>query len=131
MSDILFDTNILILALRRNHAALSLLQQFAVDGDALFVSSITRTEILAGMHPHEEDATFALLDTIPVLPVDTIIADEAGRLIYTYARQGIQISLPDAMIGATALKRNLLLYTTNRKHYPFANLDMRGLPSQE
>ncbi|RLT45233.1 MAG: type II toxin-antitoxin system VapC family toxin [Chloroflexi bacterium] len=130
MSNVLLDTNILILALRQNPLALSLLEQFIGDGDSLFVSSVTRTEILAGMHPREEEATFALLDTIPVLPVDMATADRAGRLIYTYARQGIQLSLPDAMIGATALQRNLLLYTTNRKHYPFANLDVRGLPSR-
>ncbi|MBI3959797.1 MAG: type II toxin-antitoxin system VapC family toxin [Chloroflexi bacterium] len=129
MSNVLLDTNILILALRRNPLAISLLEQFVVNGDVLFVSAVTRTEILAGMHPHEEDATFALLDTIPVLPVDVTIADRAGRLIYTYARQGIQLSLPDTLIGATALQRNLLLYTTNRKHYPFPNLDVRGLPS--
>jgi hypothetical protein len=29
------------------------------------------------------------------------------------------------------LQRNLLFYTTNRKHYPFAGLDVRGLTSQE
>lgn len=130
MSNVLLDTNILILALRRNPLALSLLEQFIADGDSLFVSSVTRTEILAGMHPREEDKTFALLNTIPVLSVDVAIADRAGRLIYAYARQGVQLSIPDAMIGATALQRNLLLYTTNRKHYPFANLDVRGLPSQ-
>jgi len=131
MSNVLLDTNILILALRRNSTALSLLERFIADGDALFVSAVTRTEILAGMHPREEEATFALLNLIPVLPVDVTIADRAGRLIYTYARQGIQFSLPDAMIGATALQDNLLLYTTNRKHYPFPSLDVRGLPSLE
>ena len=55
------------------------------------------------------------------LPVDEAIADRAGRLIYQYARQGIQLSFADVLIAATALE-HLTLATTNPKHFPIPEL---------
>jgi predicted nucleic acid-binding protein len=51
------------------------------------------------------------------LSVNKFIADRAGRMIYNYARQGFQVSFPDALIAATALEHGLTLVTTNVKHF--------------
>ena len=59
-------------------------------------------EILAGMRPHEEERTMELLDSLENLPLDGATADQAGRLIYQYARQGIQLSFPDALTLASS-----------------------------
>ncbi len=127
MADCLLDTNILILALRSDPKALDLLDALGRKKERECISVATRTEILAGMRPHEEERTMELLDSLENIPVDESIADRAGRLIYQYARQGVQFSFPDAIIAATALHHNLTLATTNPRHFPVPDLRLHLL----
>ena len=121
------DTNILILALRSDPKGLGLLDMLDRKRERVCISVATRAEILAGMRPHEEERTMELLDSLENLPVDEATADLAGRLIYQYARQGIQFSFPDALIAATALRHDLTLATTNPKHFPVPDLRLHPL----
>lgn len=121
MADYLLDSNVLILHLRERPEITALLTRWGKEG-TLYISVATRTEIVAGMRPHEEERTLELLDSLENLPVDEAIADRAGRLIYQYARQGIQLSFADALIAATALEHDLTLATTNPKHFPIPEL---------
>jgi predicted nucleic acid-binding protein len=123
MADYLLDTNVLILHLRERPDITALLTRWS-EASVLYISTVTRTEILAGMHPHEEARTVELLDSLTSIIVDEAIADQAGRLIYQYTHQGIQLSFPDALIAATALQRNLTLVTTNAKHFPIPELHL-------
>jgi predicted nucleic acid-binding protein len=123
MADHLLDTNVLILHLRGRTPITAMLTRWGETSD-LYISVVTRTEILAGMRPHEEVRTMALLDSLTNLVADETIADHAGRLIYQYARQGVQLSFPDALIAATALQHNLTLATTNAKHFPMPELSL-------
>ena len=66
----------------------------------------------------------ALLDALRSLAVGPSVADRAGRLIYEYAREGIQFSVPDALIAATAIEHELTLVTTNPGHFPIPELDV-------
>jgi len=121
MADYLLDTNVLILHLRRNPDITTLLAELS-DSGVLYVSVLTRTEVLAGMHAHEEARTLELLDALALLPADAAVADRAGRLIYRNARQGTRLSFADALIGATALQHNLTLVTANARHFPLPEL---------
>jgi tRNA(fMet)-specific endonuclease VapC len=112
----LLDTNVLIFALRRNAAALDLLEQLRQRDDAT-ISVATRAEVLAGMRPHEEPTTMALLNSLRNLPVTDEVADLAGRLIYRLARSGVQLSFPDALISGTAIAHDLAIITTNVVHF--------------
>jgi tRNA(fMet)-specific endonuclease VapC len=112
----LLDTNVLIFALRRNTTALDLLERLRQRDDAT-ISVATRTEILAGMRPHEEPTTMALLNSLRNLPVTDEVADIAGGLIYRLARNGVQLSFPDALISATAIVHDLSIITTNAVHF--------------
>jgi predicted nucleic acid-binding protein len=126
MADYLLDTNVLILHFRNHPDITTLLTQWGATS-TLYISVATRTEILAGMHPHEEQKTMELLDSLNSLPINETIADQAGRLIYQYARQGVQLSFPDAQIAATALYYNFTLVTTNVKHFPMPELKLHPL----
>jgi len=117
MSSYLLDTNVLILALRRDLNVLDWLD-VARSAHYLHASVISRTEVFAGMHPREEQITEELLASLISLPVTVSIADRAGRMIYKHARKGFQVSFPDALIAATALEHGLTLVTTNIKHFP-------------
>ena len=101
MAELLLDTNVLILHLRQRGSTTNFLLRWG-QRDNLHISVVTRTEILAGMRPHEEHMTLDLLASLTNLPVTPAVADRAGRLIYTAARKGIQTSFPDALIAATA-----------------------------
>lgn len=127
MADYLLDTNVLILALRSDPKALDSLDALDRKREHVCISVATRTEILAGMRPHEEERTIELLGSLDNLLVDEITADQAGRLIYQYACQGIQLSFPDALIAATALHHGLTLATTNPKHFPIPDLRLQPL----
>lgn len=127
MADYILDSNILILALRSDPKALDLLDALELKKERMCISVVTRTEILAGMRPQEEERTMELLDSLENLPVDEAIADRAGRLIYQYARQGVQLSFPDAVIAATTLHHDLTLATTNPKHFPIPELRLHPL----
>jgi len=126
VADYLLDSNVLILHLRERPEITALLTQWGKEG-ALYISVATRTEILAGMRAQEEKRTMDLLNSLENLAVDEAIADQAGRLIYQYARQGIQFSFPDALIAATALFHDLTLVTTNPRHFPVPDLRLYPL----
>lgn len=126
MTDYLLDTNILILHLRNRPDITEMLNQWQMMRN-LFISTVVRTELLAGMHRNEEGKTLTLLDSMISLPVDLYIADLAGRLIYQYARQGVALGLPDTLIAATALVHDLTLVTTNTRHFPFQDLKIHAV----
>ena len=121
MADLLLDSNILILHLRKRGSASEFLLQWGGE-DNLCVSVVTRAEIIAGMRPREVGVTMELLEAMPSESVTPPVADRAGRLIYTLSRNGVQISFPDALIAATALEHDLTLVTTNARHFPVAGL---------
>jgi predicted nucleic acid-binding protein len=123
VANCLLDSNIPILALRGKAAALHLLDDLRIEG-ALYISVVSRVEILAGMRPHEEAITMALLDSLISLPATVAVADQAGRWIYQYAQRGIQLSFPDALIAATVAAHGLTLVTTNARHFPMEGLQV-------
>ncbi|MCQ3937528.1 MAG: hypothetical protein DPW18_10845 [Chloroflexi bacterium] len=121
MSDYLLDTNILILYLRKTPGYLELLDTLAAD-DTLYISAITRLEIIRGMRDREREATFDVLDSLETIEISIEIADKAGELIRTWRTQGVVLEDADALIAATALEHGLALVTTNAKHFSMPDL---------
>ena len=104
MADYLLDTNILILHLRGRKDVSTLLTKWSKTG-TLFISVVTRTEILAGMHPHQSKRTMALLNSLTTINVDGAIADQAGsqarrRIRSRHHRHPTEIGCGAARSGA-------------------------------
>lgn len=117
----LLDTNFIIGLLRGAGPYFDYLDRL-VDEMVPAISAATRSEVFAGCHPHEERATKYLLDRFETITVDVSIADLAGRYIYRFQRRGVTLHLEDALIGATAVVKGLILVTRNVAHFPMLTL---------
>ena len=120
MSNYLLDTGIVIRHLRGQRRIVQLLRGFGASG-RLSVATVTRLEMHAGMFPEEKYATQKLLSRFVTYDMDRDIADRAGDYIRESGMRGSVLSVPDAIIAATAIKHGLTLVTLNRG-------DFEGIP---
>ena len=114
---LVLDTCILIHAER--HGALDF-SPWASHGDA-FISAITVSELLVGVHRADSDArrarrsafVEAILAQLPALDFTTETARVHAGLFATLSQQGQMIGAHDLIIAATALLHDCVVLTTN------------------
>ena len=121
VSDHILDTNILIRYLRKMQGYKDLLRETNRKG-WVYISAMTRLEIVRGMLEPEREDTFDLLDSLETIHITGEIADLAGELIRSWRSQGVILSDTDALIAASALQSGLTLVTTNPRHFPMPEL---------
>jgi predicted nucleic acid-binding protein len=125
---ILLDTSIIIDALRMRRGRREFLDMRNEAGDTLACSTVTVAEVYAGMRPDETAATEEYLENLVYIEVTGEITRTAGSLKYAWARKGVTIDIPDAIIAATTLSFNLCLATDNLRHFPMPGLNHLHLP---
>jgi len=114
---ILVDTNILIEIYRDNQLIIDKVRSIGQENIA--VSVITNAELMYGArNKNELQSILKEIKKLTVLNLDTDISSKFVQLIEKYALSH-KLSLPDAMIAATAICRNLALYTLNTKDFIF------------
>jgi tRNA(fMet)-specific endonuclease VapC len=121
MSDYLIDTGILIRYFRKVEGYRDLLDTLAQD-DLLYISAMTRLEIVRGMRDREREPTFELLNSLETVVINSEIADGAGELIRSWQSRGMMLGDADAIIASTAIQNGLALVTTNAKHFPMSEM---------
>lgn len=112
--DYLVDTNILIDSLR-GLAQASVFLRHARKQGTLWISVITLTELYAGRgtkQAREATRISRLLRHFRIAYLDSSTATQGGTVVRDYG-----LTLPDALIAATALRKNLSLATRNIKHF--------------
>ncbi|MBX3056029.1 MAG: type II toxin-antitoxin system VapC family toxin [Anaerolineae bacterium] len=112
----LLDTGMVLRHLRGNRRTVSLLRHLART-ERLCISVVTRLEVFAGMHEDEQYTTQKLLSRFLTYNLDAAIADRSGELVRQRRSQDQMLSIPDAIIAATAVQHNLTLITLNQKDF--------------
>ncbi len=114
---ILCDTNILIEFYKGNPEILGELQHIGQSN--LAVSVITEAELYFGaLNKSELNMIRKHLAAISRIPVDVAVSDRFLILMQTYSLSH-KLSLPDALIAATALVHSMKLYTLNTVDFRF------------
>ena len=113
------DTDVLIDYLRGTEDAVAFIIGHVDD---IKLSSISITELYAGVRPHERTGMEAFLSLFEIVSIDSELARVAGLLKQTYfPSHGLRIA--DAIVAATAQQLSADLVTLNIRHYPmFPNL---------
>lgn len=114
---ILIDTNILIEIYRNNTIIVNTVKELGQENIA--VSDITCAELYFGARNKKELQTLAKdLKKLEILSIQTEISRKAVVLVEKYALSH-KLTIPDALIAATAIYHNLELYTLNTKDFVF------------
>lgn len=126
---VLLDTTVLIDCMRGNKSRPQLLAELVARRVVLATSAASVAELFAGLKPEHEARADALLRELEVIDVSYEIARQAGKLRYSWARRGKTLSLPDALIAATAIAAGAALATDNQRDFPMSGLELYPLPS--
>ena len=118
----LIDTDILIDISKGIEKALEYLE--SLKGE-LFISEITAMELIVGARNKEEIIEIEkFLINYNKINLNEKITEHAYELLKEHA-QSRGLTIPDALIAATAKINNLKILTRNKKHYaPIKNLDL-------
>lgn len=120
----LIDTCVLIDHLRGYEPARDwLISSIVGNSDAVYISVITLTELLAGVIPRQEKPLRQLLSLMKCLGIEEPIGRAAGEYLRKW-RLGCGLDVPDALIAATAKQHGLSLVTLNRRHFPMDDLSI-------
>jgi predicted nucleic acid-binding protein len=120
MTNFLLDSGIIIQHLRKRNKY-SLLDELAVQG-RLFISTMTRFEILRGIRERERSDTAETLEALENFPIDNAVADLAGELVRAWRAKGVTLGDADVLIATTAIHNGLALVTTKPRHFPIPDL---------
>ena len=125
----LLDTNVIsLLDPRRARLTTDLVQWIAIHGNVLYLSTMTLTEMEAGIlklrrlgsEARASELSFLLERIIAdfgdrVLPMDALTALTVARLAEQVRPRVVELA--DLIVGATAKRHDLTLLTSNKKHF--------------
>jgi tRNA(fMet)-specific endonuclease VapC len=118
---ILCDTNILIEFYKSNPVIISELRKIGQDNIA--ASVVTSGELIYGaINKKELRQILADLSSLHVLEIDSSICRLFLQLMEKYSLSH-NLTLPDAILAATAIRHDIPLYTLNLKDFKY----MKGL----
>jgi len=116
----MLDTNICILAIKKNTNVLMRLKQHK----ELFMSAITLSELEHGVYysnilyrQKNRIALINFLSIITILPYDDMAAQEYGKLRADLQKRRCLIGNMDMLIAAHALSKNMILATNNTREF--------------
>ena len=122
----LFDTNILIAYLNGDKEINAGINRLIQDRRALFISSISRAEVLSlpSLRPNDIDDIKAFLKNFISIPLNDQIAESAAFLRRIYPK----FSLPDLMIAGTAYFHDMYIFTRDKQMHKIKEITCVDVP---
>lgn len=121
---VMVDTSIIVDHLRDDPRAVALMSDLFASEERVWAVTPTRTEIIAGLRPHETQPMGRLFAVISWIDIDSAIADAAGELARRYHASHRGIDTVDYLIAAATESIGARLVTLNVRHFPmFPNLE--------
>jgi len=127
MAQYLLDTTTIIDHLRGDKKVNFYLEEIGTRGDIVGCCCINITETYTGMKDKEKEKTDKFIESLYYFGVTKEIAKLAGKLKQKYGKKGKTLTTSDVIIAATAITYGLILITKNIKHYPFSELEIKGI----
>lgn len=114
---ILCDTNIFIEVYKNNTTIIAVLEK--IGQEHIAASQVTSGELVFGAFNKRELAAICSdLQKISIIPINAEISQLAFELMLKFSLSH-HLSLPDALLAATAISFNFQLYTLNLKDFKF------------
>jgi len=129
MNGSLIDTNVIVKVLRGDTGAISVLDNL---GDDVYMSVIVIGELLYGANKsarseQNRNAVREKIDLFEILPIDSEIAEEYGKIKIELTTAGYSLPENDLWIAATARRSGLSLVTFDNHFHYVKNLNVIGL----
>jgi len=119
-SRLLIDSDIIIDHLRGTGNLEELIKDSAKN--SCFISVISIAEIYSLLYANEFEIVNALISQLKIFNVDLVIAKLAGTYRMNFSKSYL-LTIPDAIIAATAKIHNTILVTKNLKHFPMEDIE--------
>jgi len=114
---ILCDTDVIIEYMKGNEVVKKEIVEIGINNIA--VSSVSLMELFYGaLNKRELNQIKKALNNFNIIHVDTGISNKAVELIEKYSKS-YGLEPPDALIAATAIVRNIELFTYNSRDFKF------------
>lgn len=117
---VVIDTNVIIDHFRGVEAATRQMEEIEAGNFEGLISTITIMELMAArrMTESRKEAIQSILGIFTTVAVDKGVASKAGELLSKY-RLSHGLDPIDALIAATALNNDAVLFTLNKKHFRY------------
>src|SRR5262245_60805710 len=124
MARYLLDSNVLIDYSKGVGVVVARLQAWATGGDDLGICGVQIAEYFAEIAPADRRAARTFLESFLRWPITETAALYAGIYRHDFARVGVQIATPDAMIAGVARARSAMLVTRNVCDFPMTDIQV-------
>jgi predicted nucleic acid-binding protein len=124
----LLDTNALVDWVGRVPSVRQLMRDLGFAGHTLAVCCVAVGEFYSGIAAGHRAKVDRFIDALEYWDIDLDAARFAGHYRYTYARQGIQLAVPDMLLAGLTVSRDATLITANVKDFPMPEIKLLPLP---
>ena len=128
MAKYLLDTTVLINYLRGSKEVIQLVTDLAHQGHQLGVCAINVAELYSGLSEPEQAKAEPLIDSLDFYKLTREAAKQAGSYRFSFVRQGISLSVADALIAAVTVEQGATLITANVEDYPMSEVRLLKQP---
>lgn len=112
---VLIDTDVIINILRDNRKTIDTLKS-SFNDNIFYICPVVWMEIYKGVRKNEEKKVLELLNYFECLDINKETGTIAGGLLKQFSKShGLEET--DALIAATAIHNNCMLFTYNKKHF--------------